>query len=297
MTKKNSRNKMPAIMFYTGDWLKDPAVRCLSLEARGLWIDMLCLMYESPVRGFLSVGAGTPVTATLLARMVGADKKQVQTLLDELNACGVFSVDESGVMFSRRMVADEKLRDAKSKAGKKGMKERYNSPAKSDDIDKDEVCYNKTVTDPITEGQQSANRVSNRGLTALEYEYEYETAIDSSNNFHLSRNARQNNSIVDFVLNAIPKNRLHNPIKTKVQILRVLDVAIKKGQDEVRCAELLATRFRMYYDSEEGKGEYFKTPHKWLEEDCHLVDPSVWDSRKKQKETTGWETIQTKGKE
>jgi len=282
MSKKNSKTKMPAIMFYTGDWLKDPAVRCLSLEARGLWIDMLCLMYESPVRGFLSLANGTPVTAPLLARMVGGGQEQVERLLEELDACGVFSVDENGVVYSRRMVADEKLREAKSKAGKKGMESRFN---------------NKTVTDPITEEQQSDNRTDNKAITALEYEYEDEVAIDSSNNYLVSRRSREKNQAVDLVIESVPKSRLHNPSKTKVQIRRVLDVGVASGKDEMDCAKLLAERFVLYYESEEGRGEYFKTPHKWLEEDCHLVDPSVWDSRKKKKETTGWDTVQTKGQQ
>ena len=287
MKKHNSKTKMPAILFYTGDWLKDPAVRCLSLEARGLWIDMLCLMYESPVRGFLSLANGTPVTAPLLARMVGGEKEQVQTLLHELNDCGVYSLDENGVVYSRRMVGDEKLREAKSKAGKKGMEKRYS---------------NESLTDPVTEVQQNGNRPSNKAVTALEDEYEdeivIETAIDSSSRSELSRRSREKSSPIDFVLGAIPDSRLHNPSKTKVQIRRVLDVAIGNGKDEMACAGLLAERFKLYYQSAEGRGEYFKLPHTWLEDDCHLVDPSVWDSRKKKKETTGWDRYrsdETKG--
>lgn len=274
MTKKNSKTKMPAILFYTGDWLKDPAVRCLSLEARGLWIDMLCLMYESPVRGFLSVGNGTPVTAVLLARMVGGQEEQVQTLLDELNACGVYSVDENGTMYSRRMVADEKLRVQKSEAGKKGMKSRYNKSDNTPD-----------------------NKVDNKVVTRLEYEYEneIESETNSSNTYLVSRKSREESKAVDFVVNAIPKSRYHNPRQTKFQIRRVLDVAIGNGQDEMDSAKMLAERIKLYYESEEGRGEYFKTPHRWLQEDCHLVDPSVWDSRKKQQETTGWGSVDVKG--
>ena len=288
MKKHNSKTKMPAMLFYSGDFLKDPAVRCLSLEARGLWIDMICLMYESPVRGFLSLASGKPVTAVLLARMVGGGQEQVERLLEEMNDCGVYSVDENGVVYSRRMVGDEKLREAKSKAGKKGMEKRYSNESLTD-----------PVTDPVTEVQQNGNRPSNKAVTALEDEYEdevvIETAIDSSSRSELSRRSREKSSPIDFVLGAIPESRLHNPSKTRVQIRRVLDVAIGNGKEESACARLLAERFKLYYQSVEGRGEYFKLPHTWLEDDCHLVDPSVWDSRKKKKETTGWDNALPKG--
>ena len=255
---------MPAILFYTGDWLKDPAVRCCSLEARGLWIEMLCLMYESPQRGYLSLANGQGVSDVQLSRMVGASSEEIKRLTDELRECGVFSETDKGIKYSRRMVSDELVRADKSKAGKKGMKSRYN---------------------------RSGNSGGNRSLTPLEYEYEDESVIDSSSNYLLNRKSRENNSAIDFVLDAIPKNRLQNPNKTRMQIRRVLDVALNNGKDEMDCATLLIERFKLYYESVEGRGEYFKSPHKWLEEDCHLVDPSVWDSRKKPTPTTGWDSI------
>ncbi len=43
--------KLPSFQFYPGDWMKDPALRSVSLEARGLWMDMLCLLFESVRRG------------------------------------------------------------------------------------------------------------------------------------------------------------------------------------------------------------------------------------------------------
>ncbi len=43
--------KLPSFQFYPGDWMKDPSLRSVSLEARGLWMDMLCLLFESVRRG------------------------------------------------------------------------------------------------------------------------------------------------------------------------------------------------------------------------------------------------------
>jgi hypothetical protein len=115
-----SMPKLPSFQFYPGDWLKDPAVRSVSIAARGLWIDMLCLMHESPRRGYLQHETGSPVNAEQLARMTGCSTVQVESLLSELDNVGVFSSAERGVIYSRRMVRDEKKRLLCSEAGRKG---------------------------------------------------------------------------------------------------------------------------------------------------------------------------------
>lgn len=62
--------KLPWIKFYASDWLSDEAVRSCSIEARGLWIDMLALMAKSDNHGHLLIG-GRPATSEQLARIVG----------------------------------------------------------------------------------------------------------------------------------------------------------------------------------------------------------------------------------
>ena len=278
MTTKTKRKLMPAILFYTGDWLKDPAVRCMSLGARGLWIDMLCLMYESPTRGYLSLMDGKPVTAVQLARMVGGTLKEIESLLSEMRGCGTFSVTDEGVMYSRRMVSDEELRELKSKAGKASGRAR------------------KTANTIATEGQQSTQHNANTTPTPLEYEYEHEHELvlhNSSNTFIEQREARiQGNADVELVVAAIPVNRFRNPTKTRVAIKHALERA---NTDATTASKLLAERIAAYYKSSEGQGEYFKDPNNWLDQDCHLADPSTWDARKKT-ETTGWDAMpDTKG--
>lgn len=112
--------KRPSFQFYAGDWLKDPAVRAVSLAARGLWIDMLCLMDQSPRRGFLQHVSGQPVSAMQLARMTGCSPDEVLPLLQELDNAGVFSSTDNGIVFSRRMTRDERKRQLCAEAGKKG---------------------------------------------------------------------------------------------------------------------------------------------------------------------------------
>ena len=81
--------KLPSFQFYPGDWMKDPGLRSVSLEARGLWIDMLCLLFESGRRGYLQHATGKPVTNEQLARMTGSSPEQVSRLLQELEGQGV----------------------------------------------------------------------------------------------------------------------------------------------------------------------------------------------------------------
>lgn len=113
-------SKLPAILFYPGDWMKDPALRSCSLAARGLWIDLLCLMHESDRRGYLQHANGKPVSKEQAARMTGSSTEEVSRLLQELEDSGVYSCTEHGAIYSRRMVADESKRAKCAEAGRKG---------------------------------------------------------------------------------------------------------------------------------------------------------------------------------
>src|SRR5262249_7243295 len=98
----------------------DPALRPCSLAARGLWIDLLCLMHESSRRGFLEHATGRPWTPEQIARVVGVDVTDLQQLLDELEGCGVFSRTNESAIFSRRMARDEHKRRLCAEAGSRG---------------------------------------------------------------------------------------------------------------------------------------------------------------------------------
>lgn len=112
------KDKRPALQFYIGDWKKDPELRACSLAARGLWIDMLCLMYESPRRGYLII-KDKPPSVPSLARIVGADVADVERLLKELDDMGVYSI-EDGAIYCRRMVRDAKRSETYRQNGVKG---------------------------------------------------------------------------------------------------------------------------------------------------------------------------------
>jgi uncharacterized phage protein (TIGR02220 family) len=124
-------SKLPAIQFYPGDWMKDPAVRSVSIDARGLWIDMLCLMHESTRRGYLQHSTGEPVTEEQLARITGCTQKQVARLLGELTTTGVFSCTDTGVIYNRRMVRDEEIRVIRAESGSMGGRPKKQNESKT----------------------------------------------------------------------------------------------------------------------------------------------------------------------
>lgn len=116
---KDETGKRPAFQFYPADWQKDPALSACSLAAKGLWITIMCIVHQSEEYGFLILN-GAPMRPDQLARVVGENQRLVSKLLDELETAGVFSRDARGAIYSRRMVKDERIRNARAKGGQLG---------------------------------------------------------------------------------------------------------------------------------------------------------------------------------
>jgi hypothetical protein len=113
------KTKAPAFQFYPGDWQRDAALQSCSISARGLWIEMICIMHQGEPYGNLSIN-GNPVAEPALARLVGSNSKEIKPLLAELEHAGVFQRDDNGTIISRRMVKDEAIRRARASGGKLG---------------------------------------------------------------------------------------------------------------------------------------------------------------------------------
>jgi len=111
--------KRPSFQFYPSDWLRDTALRSCSTGARGLWMDMICFMHEGKPYGHLKVGDKV-ILPSNLARMVGDNADVVADWLLELSQAGVYDTTEDGVIFSKRMVRDENLRQIRAAGGSKG---------------------------------------------------------------------------------------------------------------------------------------------------------------------------------
>jgi hypothetical protein len=82
-------------------------------------MDMLCQMDASHPRGVLLVGNRAATNAEI-ARIVGGDKRTVERLLAELETNGVFSRDDEGAPFCRRMTRESAVSQQNAENGKLG---------------------------------------------------------------------------------------------------------------------------------------------------------------------------------
>src|SRR6185437_6187012 len=142
---KPARN--PWMKFYPADWRSDAMLRLCSIAARGLWAEMMCLMHEAERYGSLLVN-GKRIDKKQLAGLAGISEKDCSVLLLELEGNGVFSRDEDGTIYSRRMRRD----DARSEEGRKQVAKRWGDrgPNRSDG--------RSPATEPITQKPEARSQ-------------------------------------------------------------------------------------------------------------------------------------------
>ena len=116
----------PWFKFQPAAWRGDQALRAVSLAARGLWIECLCIMHEAKPYGHLVLN-GTAIGDETLARMTGVPVDEVRALMAELRQAGVLSMASTGVVLSRRMVKDHE----RANLGRKSANRRWAQVADS----------------------------------------------------------------------------------------------------------------------------------------------------------------------
>lgn len=123
----------PSFQFYPDDWMSDAELRMCPSSDRGLWIDMLCIMWKAPRRGYLEAN-GNPIPPEGLSRIVGEPPSSVKQSLSRMEAAGVYSKADCGTIYCRRMVRDEKQRLSKVEAGRLGgmVKTGSRTPSKTE---------------------------------------------------------------------------------------------------------------------------------------------------------------------
>lgn len=109
----------PWMKFYTSDWRADPRLKMCSLAARGMWIEMICLMHEATPYGHLLIHGQSPNVAQL-ASLTGIQSAEVVDLVAELERLGVFSRTREGVIYSRKLVRMASKSAIARKNGKRG---------------------------------------------------------------------------------------------------------------------------------------------------------------------------------
>src|SRR3990167_9412802 len=109
--------KLPAFMFYPGDWRKDTAVQSLDYEMRGVWFELICFMWESDERGKLVLN-GKAMDENDISKLLGLPLSQTSKIVATLLAKGVAKIEQNtGVIYCKRITDDEHLRKVRAEAG------------------------------------------------------------------------------------------------------------------------------------------------------------------------------------
>ena len=124
MAIKRTKSQMP---IDTGEWLDSPRINNLSYEIRGMWLTMLCYMWESPTRGIMAKANGKPYTQDQIIRLLDIDPLALSILLEN----GLLARNDKGAYYSPDMVHRERVSKARRTAGRKGgevMKDKILNP-------------------------------------------------------------------------------------------------------------------------------------------------------------------------
>src|SRR5699024_8604673 len=113
-------SRQPWMKFYPADWQSDLGLRSCSAAARGVWMELICIMQQATPVGRLTVNGVAPEFG-VLAVLCGLPERVVRQGLAELRAAGVYDIDDDGVIVRRRLVRDaEKAARDKANGGKGG---------------------------------------------------------------------------------------------------------------------------------------------------------------------------------
>lgn len=161
----DGRIKRPSMQWYPGDFRRDLGVQSCSFEARALWREMLDLMHDGEPYGHLTAG-GVKITAGDLGRFIGKPQKTVAKWLKELEDRKVFSTTAAGVIYSRRMVRDESLRNRRAAGGPKSL-ENENVPKPKDGGKDSAKDTGKDPSDPSLGGSSGGSPAFATATTAV----------------------------------------------------------------------------------------------------------------------------------
>lgn len=147
-------------------WLSEETLRLSSLEGRGAWTDMLSLMGKSSEYGVLLIN-GEPPSNAQMARIFGVSAEKTGEVILELLVNGVGSKRAlDGAIFCRRMVREQKARDAVRrrvrKHRKKGSTEENVKPS-GNATEPDELPLGNGGVTPVSQTEERGKRKEVRG--------------------------------------------------------------------------------------------------------------------------------------
>ncbi len=134
----------PSFQFYPGDWLRDPGVRRLSPREKGVYLELLILMFESGGQtNKMSLNElMNSVNFRLEENEIGANNEETCSVdvvfarvIDRLLECGVIHKSSNGGYFNKRMLrdldVDTSLSEKRAEAGRLGSEKRWQNHDKA----------------------------------------------------------------------------------------------------------------------------------------------------------------------
>lgn len=147
MNDSTREDLRPGFTWYPADWMNDPGLKRSNHFEKGLWMDILCEMFFSPVRGALLNPDGTPIDNKTLAHILREPEKIITNTLNKLITNGVARVLDNGWVVNWRMYhKDKELSQKRREAGSKGMAKRWVGKEDNKGITKPEISDNKGIT-------------------------------------------------------------------------------------------------------------------------------------------------------
>jgi len=241
--------KLPAFMFYPGDWQKDPCLRRCSKAAKGVWMDMLCLLFECPSRGVFVDASGKPWSDEEIAEAIGGDIGANLGYIAELVSKGVAQRDTRGAIFSRRMVRDEQNRRS---ATERKRKERSG--------------HSRVTPMSVNESEDEIGRQSKLFVEAREFQDHKKTINDLS-------------LAVDQIGHLYPaSNHLKGRPLPQGQQDAIAEAIAKDGVEPVLCGtKSFADKVTNWPPSDL---RFVPNPVKFYSEGQYLKKPEFWERRK-----------------
>jgi len=152
------------------EWLEMSSLRNVSLAARGLWIDLLCIFRDSPEPGKLLLPDGRRITTVRLAAMLQSSLDDIRAAMAELQGVGMVQQAEDGTFYSTEIGKREKRRRRCATAGRKGgnpgikTKQKAQDAGRAVEIRWDEIdfpagCDNEAIREAIALWMEYRRRI------------------------------------------------------------------------------------------------------------------------------------------
>jgi len=136
-------------------------IECCTLETRGLWLTVMCLMHNSERYGHLTRD-GKPLSDEHTARRCGIDVEKWITLRDELLEFGLLKRTANGIFFSPELVAQAGWR-AKNAKRQKDFQDNKRKEKTDQNGENSNSQYNGYITPDITQN----SRPKGKGKTTI----------------------------------------------------------------------------------------------------------------------------------